>query len=308
MFFSNPSVIASWLHICIDKATGSPDQYLPLYNLRRWARWVHRVGTSMHLEEHQELSKLTSNFINDMQRIIDTWGVTLAQSPDKIMDEAQVFTNSCFLPSTTTTKVTSLAPKPIDNLEMSSRPLCTVSITATELNINAVLSIWPSKEYEQRWRALRANDSISRMEEVCANWTARYEVWEASGQNRIADMRIAVNEQEIWLHLRQSLYEKDVGDWSTSFPLEISKNAQSFVILRTVYLFRPPNDSAPASHQRVVLPMDVMGTHSSRRVKDMKSPDRRPTNSHAPSRPLHLYRRLLSRRAVRVYIREGLAR
>jgi hypothetical protein len=273
----NPKTVSSWISSYYAFAQRFierdllPDVLLPLNGLARFIRWVKSLNLAPGIAEVLKcLSPTLEEFVTDMQELDRTWGKKLRQSPNTIWDEASAFMSSRFLLSNTSMKVTSLAPKAVEDSQRSSRPLCTISATAADSSLSAVLSIWPSKRYEERWQDLKPNEAISRVEDVCTDWIARYEVWNLHTKQKIADMRIPLDNSEVWLHMRQSLYEKTSGEWSTSFPAVISNDVRSFVILRTLFVFHVPTTTTAATYQKAVLKIDFAESHQDRWTKCLK--------------------------------------
>lgn len=262
----NPKAITSWLSSYFTHTVSFSGQDLPLDGLNKWSNWSENLNPSSGIaQELRNLSQPIAELSADIQELTDTWGEKLRESPGILWDEVSAFINSRFLHTDYVTKVTSLAPKATEDPLRSSRPLCTISTTSADSTVNAVLSVWPSKQYEERWRGLKSNEAISRVHDVCSNWLVRYELWNIQTKKSIVKIRVPLDEGEVWLHMRQSLYEKDLGDWSTSFPMVISNDVLCFVVLRTVFVFYVTAlASSQATYQQVVLPTDFVGSHTHR--------------------------------------------
>lgn len=56
--------------------------------------------------------------------------------------------------------------------------------------------------------------------------------------------------------MRQSFRQEFTNGWKPSFPLSISDDARSFVILRGLFVLQPTTESAPALCQSTIIPME----------------------------------------------------
>lgn len=256
-FLDSPLAVSSWLETCY--YSNRPPPHPDVHLVEEWAIWADELPEQFPgLKALRKLSQSLHEFVRDMEKVIDVWGLKLAHSPPIIWDEVSAFGNTRFLARSSTMNVSSLVPKGLGSGDSSSRPLCTISATATDGSINGVLSVWPSKAYERHWQQLNPRVSYASMEHLCGGWIARYEAYALKDQTvRLADVRLPLHGSEVWLQMRQSFRQEYTDCWKTSFPLVISDDARSFVVLRTLYALQPATDSSPASCRSVIIPMNM---------------------------------------------------
>jgi hypothetical protein len=278
-FLETPTAISLW----VDAYYSLTSQ--PLLNLmykhprfeqlQRFMTWTSCLPDQMKFSTQlRELCQKLHAFAFDMKVVIESWGEKLLQSPSTIWDEVSAFVKSPFLAGSSATIVTSLASNKPENSASSSNALCTISSTASNGKLNGVLSIWPSRAYEEQWKHLRPESPYSILLPLCTDWRARYQVW-SNEQNPVCkfDIRIPLRETEISLQMRQSFRQESANDWKTSFALVISDDALSFVILRTLYRLCPATVNKAASFESTVIPIDLLPASSARWSEDLQAFD-----------------------------------
>ncbi|KAK3378715.1 hypothetical protein B0T24DRAFT_138215 [Lasiosphaeria ovina] len=197
-------------------------------------------------------------FERDMQKLQLDWGDTLLKSPEIIWDEATAFTPSRFLLQTRTTQATSLAPASLESPYSSTIPLCVISEADPDGKLVVVLSIWPSRSFENKWNNLEYMANGKALRPACRGWVARCQIWSIEGSPvQAADIRILCNPDEIWLVVCQSLYYNTNLGWKISFPLAICKSCLQFVVLRTVFVLKPATATTSHEIQSFVLGLDA---------------------------------------------------
>ena len=143
----------------------------------------------------------------------------------------------------------------------ASKKLCTVSKTAEDGALMAVLGVWPSLDFEKMANDLAtATDSVYQNVEHCSNgWVARYELWSVQDRTRQRTYQIDLDPTEVQLLLRQSFrqdmeeirltpkthtsspstiafeYAQTEKKFNASFPLSIAYDCMRFAVLRTIY-------------------------------------------------------------------------
>jgi len=262
-FLNNQLTVTFWIHAYYLYArndflrSGHPPQ---VQYLTGWVDWVSKLpDTTCQLRDFDGVFRDLHELAHDIGSLARVWNDKLQKSPGIIWDEVNAFARSRFLYQSTTAKVTCLAPKRLETNTNSSRPLCDISATASDGSLNGVLSIWPSRNYENHWQDLTPDSSHDLLQNVCSGWIARYEVWSVQSQaaaDRRADIRIPLDTAEIMLQMRQSFRQEYMNGWKTSFPMVISDDTKSFIILRTLFVLTPANETEPASCKSVVIPMD----------------------------------------------------
>jgi hypothetical protein len=239
-FLEAPLVITRWIYSFYKTDGSMIHGKLPYSELKDWVEWLE--SSNYFLESAQDGERKMQQmkeFIRDMERLVREWHPKLHAEPETLWNEVVAFTNSIFLCKTNTSiKVKRLALTDSKRPNQSTRPLGEVSASSSDGQMNFRLSVWPSKAFEERWGNLQLHDSIARVKDVSCGWSMRYEVWSIETETCMGEIEIPLDEKEIWLAMRQMLHEKDVGDWSTGFPMAISANGSLVSILRTVYSLR----------------------------------------------------------------------
>lgn len=212
--------------------------------LQSWT--TQSIGTLGMMSPETDKSDLHldfSDFAAYLVRLNDEWGSKLGQSPSCIWEETTAFTPSRFVAQSSATEVTSLfADKPI-GMDVSTRYLRKVSEVSSDGLYVSLLSIWPSRAYQENASHFEWSSTISTLLTFCSGWIARYELWTISRPSRrVADLRIPLNEKEIQIQLRQSLWrEHEAAEgpvrvtWRTQFPVSISPDVRRFAVLRSLY-------------------------------------------------------------------------
>lgn len=221
----------------------------------------------------QDLVEILRDWDADILRLVKEWGARLTKTPALIWNEVPAFLCSRYFGSSVNTRVISLGHSPQNRPDSSSKALCTISRTATLSQNTAVLTIWPSRAYEESWEDITTYlfDYRRREAEVSHGWVARYELWRHDdGPQKFIDTSIQLCATEVSLLLRQSSRIKDDG-WGVSFPLAIGAGLLSFVVLRTLYRCYPAEDGSLGSIQSAVIPMDCHEELRSRWVPDIRT-------------------------------------
>lgn len=206
---------------------------------KTWTNWVQQnpVLSDMLSPDIRVTFDEFSAFYNDMSNFADMWEKKAINNPSIVWDDALVFNTSRFLPRPELGHRVTLVPQNV-NLGggSSSRKLCHISAASTDGRVLGVLSVWPSAQYESFWRNLDPDAAYAQVESFCDGWLARYELRSTDGTySHLSDIVIPLEPSEVALQMRQSFrHEHDVS-WKTSFPMAISPNGLSLVILRTVY-------------------------------------------------------------------------
>ncbi|KAJ8109541.1 hypothetical protein OPT61_g7388 [Boeremia exigua] len=207
----------------------------------------------------QDLVQILQDWDADILRLVKEWGTRLAKTPALVWNEVPAFLGSRYLRSSLNTRVMSLGHSPQKRPDSSSKALCTISRTAALNQNTAVLTIWPSRAYEESWEDIATYLCHYRKKEaeVSHGWVARYELWRHDdGRQKIMDTSIQLCATEVSLLLRQSSRIKNDDGWGLSFPLAIGAGLQSFVVLRTLYRCYSAEDGPLGCIQSVVIPMD----------------------------------------------------
>jgi hypothetical protein len=84
--------------------------------------------------------------------------------------------------------------------------------------------------------------------------------------------------------MRQSLHELNRGEWKTAFPIAISPDLRSVVILRTLYVFNYFDHSSHATWKKAVIPIESLKGHESKWTDNLTSFD--PNHHSIRGKPL----------------------
>jgi hypothetical protein len=81
---------------------------------------------------------------------------------------------------------------------------------------------------------------------------------------RTVDHKIALDNTEVWLQIKQTLCQKSESGkgWGMQFPMAISKTVGMFTVLRTLYCMKPAISERGLSLESIVLSVDVDGSMS----------------------------------------------
>ncbi|KAK4071257.1 uncharacterized protein Triagg1_6288 [Trichoderma aggressivum f. europaeum] len=289
-FLRDPYSITSWIHT-LYLMHGYGDLVPPFRSLDRWVCWLRctRATMTRPTQSLDALIALTSTFSADLRRLDETWGSRLQTDPTILWDEVAAFMQSDFIRSASNTKVKLLKVDAMDNNLQSSRALCDVSTSSADGSLCFVLSIWPSKDYETRWLTVGGQKSLEHWKDVCSGWIARYKIWNIATGETIGEIRIPIDEGEVWLQMRQSLYEQSYAEWKTAFPTAISPDGKLVVILRTLFAFDKPHGSSRLQWQETLIPVDFGRARSTKWTDELRPFD--PNHPLICGRPLQfLYR------------------
>lgn len=140
-----PTILMAWLEFF---NTFSEDP--PFWEgLRAWASWLldqaNIPDQNGFKPNFVDTCREILEFSDDLESLYRNWGSSLHKSPEMIWDGITAFNPSKFFASTTATVVKSLAPDSSGSEKTSKTPLCSISQLASDGDLVAVLSIWPSE-------------------------------------------------------------------------------------------------------------------------------------------------------------------
>ena len=206
----------------------------------------------------KDLLQVLRNWDSDISQLTKEWGVRLEKTPALIWNEVPAFISSRYFGSSLNTQVVSLGHGSHNKPGSSSKALCTISRTATDRHLTAVLTVWPSKAYEESWEVPGAymGDYRKTEAEVSHGWIVTYELWNhENSRQKVIDTSVQLCAREVSLLLRQSSRVKRDDDWGVSVPLAIGSRLSSFVILRTLYRCDMAKNGPLDSIRSVVIPL-----------------------------------------------------
>ncbi|KAF2970085.1 hypothetical protein GQX73_g3435 [Xylaria multiplex] len=278
-FLKSPMALVSWiegiytLQQCIESK---------IEMLQRWMRSVTGLNWSVTSLQISQLIEPMSAFALELKELEQEWGTRLLATPSVsifpagsiplpsfvyiIWDDVTIFQKPGILSriaqvSSTRPMTCLTAAKTSLSQAHASKKLCTVSKTAEDGSLMAVLGVWPSLDFEKMANGLAtATDSVYQNIEHCSDgWVARYELWSVQDRTCRRTYRIDLDPTEVQLLLRQS-FRQDMEaillspimyasspstiafecaetekKFNASFPLSIAYDCMRFAVLRTIY-------------------------------------------------------------------------
>jgi hypothetical protein len=267
-FLQNPFAIAFWIE-------GLYRLQMPVLDvveyLCSWAEETLRQQRSTL--EH--VATGLANVCTKLRELDKEWCGKLLQTPSLIWDDVLAFRQTGILSNLanvskvpTATHMIPDAPKHDNGKPIGC--LCTVSSTSNDGMTVAVLSIYPSSQFELHWKSIDATTAYREAEKLSVGWIAKYEVWPSDSKTRLASLNIALLQSEIRLLIRQSFCQnvsrlnrtsngtQAHESFETSFPMAIGHDCCTFAILRTVYHIRPGDSTSNYVLRRSLLPLECL--------------------------------------------------
>ncbi|EWY97489.1 hypothetical protein FOYG_02324 [Fusarium oxysporum NRRL 32931] len=195
------------------------------------------------------VSRTLTDLIDLVSRTEDIeteWNSQLLQDPAIVWREVEAFHRHAeHSPAAPVMKVTSLCAEKPGTLEAENGSLKTISRIRNDGKAIIVLSIWPSRAFEDAAFRSAAELSGKNLWNACSGWVAKLEAWTTEEQpTRAISLVIKINAQEVLIQCKQSAWEdrnkSPASPWSLQFPLAISSSGRYFCILRTVYEVSQP--------------------------------------------------------------------
>ncbi|KAJ3563037.1 hypothetical protein NPX13_g8340 [Xylaria arbuscula] len=162
------------------------------------------------------------------------WGSTLSVTPGLVWDEVLSHNPCPLIPATSSGAVHTLSPTVDDQLRdlLSSKCLLKISEVTSDRQFLAVLSIWPSREYDSLLEN-RGDDAYSsqKLRNSCSGWAALFELYDiSSSPSRVLEQWLPLDDDEVWIQHCHSLSDQHV-----QFPVSRSPCGYKFSILRDVF-------------------------------------------------------------------------
>ncbi|WXC42265.1 hypothetical protein QX201_002045 [Fusarium graminearum] len=226
------AAVCNWMHHCVNALFAMKDDH---------SNGKH--GGSINLEIVREL---VDTLIPRLQKIEKEWTSQLLQDPAIVWREVEAFHRLAENPSVPPVmRVTSLCAKKPESLEGGNGSLKTIHRIRNDGKAIIVLSIWPSRAFEDAATRSAAKHSGTNLWSACSGWIAKLESWTTEEQpTRTFSLFIKIKAQEILMQCKQSACEdhskSSASAWSLQFPLAISSSGRYFCILRTVYEISQP--------------------------------------------------------------------
>jgi ABC-type dipeptide/oligopeptide/nickel transport system ATPase component len=287
-FLQNPVLISAWLEAVYTIYSIKHDAHaIPSY----WVAILAEIGKYADVVTEKEIIlsqlrkslKLIKDLSSELEALESAWGAKLLSTPAIVWDESTAFLNCHFMLESTTAKVMTLDSNKAQLRKSSLKALAQISTTTLDGRYTAVLTVWPSKIYEQSWQDIDVAGSFISARHLCRGWIATFEMFAVDKEiRRVAQLDIPLEDTEIWIQLRQSLH-RDTSSWRTSFPMAISEDAKSFVILRRLFVINSSRNLRSSSVTSVTIPMDF-----SHHLEENWFADTTTTAKQSPSEPTSL--------------------
>ncbi|KAI1361464.1 hypothetical protein F5Y08DRAFT_342646 [Xylaria arbuscula] len=293
-FVKSPIALGFWiegiytLQLCVKSQ---------IERLQSWMRSVTSLDWSVTSLQISQFIQSMSAFALELKELEQDWGARLLATPSGeyiiIWDDVAIFQKPGIL--SRIAEVNSIPPltrltpaKTSLSRAHASRKLCTVSKTAEDGTLMAVLGVWPSLDFEKMaTRMATATDSVYQNVEHCIDgWVARYELWSVRDRTRQRTYQINLDPTEVQLLLRQS-FRQDIGEiglttkpdtsspstilfecaqtekkFNASFPLSIAYDCMRFAVLRTIYQLPESPLACNTQPTSAVLPLQSLPHYS----------------------------------------------
>ncbi|KAI0543806.1 hypothetical protein F4679DRAFT_592262 [Xylaria curta] len=262
-------------------------------NFQSVVYWMSLLDLVIKKSDYAQLRGDCNDFGIYLQKLEEAWGARLLATPYLLWEEVIAFTPCRLLAKTDVADVSTLVSTKLNRRHIFPRHLCKISELTLDGRWVVVLSVWPSKKFNAVF--LDNTPCPIEMRKACSGWIARVEIWSTdTSSKRVADMEIHLDQDEIWLQVRQSLVtdrnaSSGLLSWKVHFPLAIHPSGLCFTILRTIY--RLPSAINGSRPQSIVvtsrfLPLDFESMEWSSNPTDDSNLDFN-RNSRRPS--LYLY-------------------
>ncbi|MCJ1398403.1 hypothetical protein MMC11_001601 [Xylographa trunciseda] len=263
-FLSKGLVVMAWIETYY--TTNILKETLPFNLLLKWSSWLAQIDTLKgttyfsHLELDVDLSDIATD-IRDLSRDLESLhklcGPKLATDPVRIWDEVTAFCPSRFFTKTSSTTVGALVPPELDRFHPAEESLCKISETSPDGLCIGVLTVWPSLNFKRIWSTLNGFSFSAELKDACTGWIGRYEMWSIETEPRLlADLSFPLQRTEIWMRIRQAMRRNGMNKWQVQFPMTISRDLQTFVILRTVFHVQAASTGIMPTYTSFTLPVD----------------------------------------------------
>lgn len=122
-----------------------------------------------------------------------------------------------------------------------------IQVSVGSIKIKSPLTC--NREFETFWNSIDNTISLPDLHSRCQGWIARYEIWSVAAKSaeKILESQVPLSPEEVWLAIHQSLRKEASKNWRFHFPLAISKNLQTIVVLQTLYTVSPPKSGGKVS-------------------------------------------------------------
>ncbi|KAL2064194.1 hypothetical protein VTL71DRAFT_4688 [Oculimacula yallundae] len=221
---------------------------------------IDLMETRLAFRSSKEYDLSLSKVLKDMKDLVDAlknvhtqWGETLLIRPHEIWNDLTVFTPNKFFLQTSAATVRTFQPQPAIR-QNTQEVLFKISSNSPDGRLVGTISIRPSRAFAEYWTIPKkdtstfgpniycgkapSKNSTSELLDLAEGWTASYEIF--SLDNQVIPQRsaqIPLSGSEIAILLRQSLRRSVLHHHRLAFPMIISNDLSSIIMLRTLFRF-----------------------------------------------------------------------
>ncbi|KAH7164966.1 hypothetical protein DER46DRAFT_558403 [Fusarium sp. MPI-SDFR-AT-0072] len=243
-FYTSPSVFPFWSSAGVRRLRFDSDNNVPTATILKefsqaleWLDWAQKLQlpdiaskTSLYLSDN--LPRL----MEDLTDICKKWDLKLNETPAVIWSDVLAFTSSKYLPAAQSTYQVPINSGTPNLPTGASQRLCHISATSSDGSVLGILSIWPSRKFEEFWETIHPSTAYIEVENYCENWHAVYELSRVGEpMEKVGTVSIPLQATEVALQMRQAFRQEHFSTWKASFPFSISFNGYSICVLRTIY-------------------------------------------------------------------------
>ncbi|KAM0080950.1 hypothetical protein ACKRZS_006880 [Fusarium odoratissimum] len=239
LFYTSPSVFPFWslATVMLDENKWIPTILKEFSQTLDWLKWAEALPLpDISKEVFLPLKTHLPQLIGDLTELSNQWNTQLSETPSVIWSDVLAFTVSKYLPAAQSTYQVQIGSETPGSATGASRRLCHISATSSDGSVLGILSIWPSRKFEEFWGNINPNTAYTEVEDYCEDWHATYELSRVSEHmEKLGTVSIPLQPTEVALQMRQAFRQEHLTTWKASFPFSISFNGYSICILRTIY-------------------------------------------------------------------------
>ncbi|KAL2075301.1 hypothetical protein VTL71DRAFT_244 [Oculimacula yallundae] len=239
----------------------------PYEQLKQWLRWARSLEELDVPKGHDwvHLCDDIAELARYLPEIYEYWGSTLMKTPGSLWEEVIAFTPCRLLPQTSSATIHSLITENPNSDYMSTQYLCKISESSLNGRVLGVLSVWPSRDYQEFTKQKKKHVSLRKLRDLSIGWVAKYEIWALTSEPWCTVNHLfSLDATEVWIQMRQTMCQREAdpgasGIWGMQFPMAISKDARTFTVLRTLYSVKPATSKPGLILESIVLDIDFDG-------------------------------------------------
>ncbi|CAI6335391.1 unnamed protein product [Periconia digitata] len=187
-------------------------------------------------------------FKKDVEQINKHWRSILKEWPHRIWGDVSSFTKSQFLAQNQTDAIATFAPSREDHPTKQVDPIFCIASKNSSSTMIGKLTIFPSIAFEEVWRSKPVKyeenwfESFddTRLLELCSGWSGQYQIHRIGEENEtLLSEHFSLSPDEIRLQMQFSFRLSVVRAWKFKFPMAISSDLSTIIILRTFITTNP---------------------------------------------------------------------